>query len=118
MKELHFSVPLLPPSVNHYKVRRFYNSPEAQAFIEAVCIFSRKQRVEGPRYQVEIAYDLAPGRLLKSDLDNFSKVALDALTAANVIADDRYIVTLRLSKRTAASERDTSTTYKVTGFAL
>jgi Holliday junction resolvase RusA-like endonuclease len=114
---LTFHVPLLPPSVNHYKVRRFYNSPAAKAFIDAVCIFSRKQPVLGAFYQVQVYYIMAPEEFLKWDVDNFSKVTLDALKVAGVIRDDRYVVELNLTKQKAAEPVAGATVYCVIGRA-
>jgi Holliday junction resolvase RusA-like endonuclease len=112
---LNFSVPLIPPSVNHYKVRRFYNSPEAKAFIDAVCIFSHKQAVGGKFYEVDLTYYLPENQIWKCDSDNFEKVSFDALKTAGVISDDRYIVSHHNHKRAVKDPRDARTEYTVRG---
>lgn len=117
-KALIFAVPLLPPSVNHYKVGRFYNSGETRAFIDAVCIFSRKTPVIGEFYQVDIRYFLPQPQFLRWDTNNFWKVAIDALATAGVIRDDRYVIDEHARKESTADPRDARTLYCVTGVEL
>src|SRR5579863_867739 len=112
---LVFMLPLLPPSVNHYKVRRYYSSPETKAFIDAVAIFSGKHPVAGPMYDLQIFYYLAPKQLLKWDVDNFGKVSCDALHICGVIPDDRYVMDLGQHKRQALSDQDVATLYAIRG---
>jgi Holliday junction resolvase RusA-like endonuclease len=114
-RTLIFTVPLLPPSVNHYKVGRFHNSSATRAYIDAVCIFSRKTPVLADFYEVTIHYFIAPAEFLRWDTNNFWKVAMDALATAGVIRDDRYVIDEHASKRQAADERDARTVYLVTG---
>lgn len=120
-RRLEFGVPLLPPSVNHYKRPRrlggFYRGPEALSFVEAVCIFSHKERVPGEFYQVELTFVLPPEKqgLNSNDLDNFLKVALDAIGRAGVISNDGRIMDLAVHKRFCAENRDASTLYHITG---
>lgn len=118
--QIQFDVPLLPPSVNHYKKPgrqpgAWFKTPEALAFIEAVCIFSRREAVEGKLFHVSITFHIPRREFLRWDLDNFSKVACDALKAAGVIPDDRYIEILHLWKRSAQSAIDARTAYLVEG---
>ena len=122
---LHFSVPLLPPSVNHYKRPArgggFYRAAECVAFDDAVAVFSGKVMVTGNFYAVEIFFFLGPEkakRLSSNDLDNFSKVSLDALVRARVIKTDGRILDLHLHKRFVGSDRDERTEYFVTGRQL
>lgn len=112
---LAFKVPLLPPSVNHYKVRRYYNSGETQAFVNAVCILSGKQRVAGACYQLELRYDIPAREFLRWDSNNFWKVAVDALVTAGVIRDDRYVIDERACKVAVPTEREAGTTYRIYG---
>ena len=113
--ELEFSVPLLPPSVNHYKERRYFNCAEARAFIDAVCVFSQKTAVGGRYYEVWLTYHLPRDKFLRFDADNFEKVSFDALAKAGVIRDDRYIVDHHNSKRIATDAREAATLYLVRG---
>jgi Holliday junction resolvase RusA-like endonuclease len=82
-KSRAFTVPLVPPSVNHYKTR-FRNgntvvSGEALAFKDAVSIFSRQEYVVGKKFAVAIKIVLGKGD--KGDVDNFPKLVLDGLAA-------------------------------------
>lgn len=124
MKQLEpkaFAVPLLPPSVNHYKQPRrgggWFRAAEAISFIEAVCIFSRKDPAGGQFWNVELTFYLGPGkhRLNANDADNFSKVALDALAQAGVIGNDARVMDLTIHKRFVSHDRDARTEYVVIG---
>lgn len=120
-----FEVPLLPPSVNHYKKVRwqhqgnqfmgFYTTAEAKAFIEAVCILSGRQAVSGRYFHVAITFHIPIHEFLRWDVDNFSKVSCDALKAAGLIPDDRYIAELSLVKRPTEATQDARTVYFVHG---
>lgn len=120
-RRLEFGVPLLPPSVNHYKRPRrlggFYRRPEALSFVEAVCIFSHKERVPGEFYQVELTFVLPRAKqgLSSNDLDNFLKVALDAIGTAGVISNDGRVMDLRVHKRFCDADHDARTLYHITG---
>jgi len=111
-----FTVPLLPPSVNHYyrPSRRggYYISPEAQAFIDAVCIFSGRQACEGKFYAVQISVGIPQAEFLRLDIDNLGKSLLDSLRKAAVIKDDRYVVDLHLTKYVSP---DPCTKYLIVG---
>ena len=119
----NFSVPLIPPSVNHYKLPRlkadltrgFYVTKEAQAYIDAVCVLSGRQPIAGRFFEVWIEYYLPAESFLRNDADNFSKVSCDALTAAGLIPDDRYISDLHLAKRRALDAQDVRTVYRILG---
>lgn len=120
--ELQFAVPLIPPSVNHYKLpgRRggFYRAAECISFTDAVCIFSKKEPVGGQFYEVHVTYYLEPAKFLRFDADNFLKVSFDALKAAGVIRDDRYIVDHHVHKRAAKDAQDVHTSFLVKGREL
>lgn len=99
LTDVHFTVPLLPPSVNHAKFANFHKKPEARAFIDAVCIFSRKPVCRGPFYTVAFVYFIPKAQFLRWDVDNFLKITCDALKAAGIINDDRYILRVTAEKR-------------------
>jgi Holliday junction resolvase RusA-like endonuclease len=119
-----FSVPFLPPSVNHYKQPRrgggWYRAGEAIAFVDAVCVFSRKTKVTGNFYALELWFFLGPSKrnLSSNDVDNFQKVAIDALARAGVIVNDGRILDLHVHKRFVGTDRDERTEYCVTGRQL
>jgi Holliday junction resolvase RusA-like endonuclease len=120
----YFSVPLLPPTVNHYKQPRcrgrWFKTAAAVAFIDAVCVFSRKTRVTGNFYELDLSFYLGPSKwaLSSNDLDNFPKVAIDALGRAGVITNDGRVLDLHLHKRFVALDRLERTEYRVTGMVI
>lgn len=116
----NFTVVLLPPSVNHYKRPAagggWFVSSEAKTFIDAVCIFSHRTKVTGTAYTVEITFYLGPQRNKgQNDLDNYSKVAIDALVHAGIIKNDALITDLFLHKRYVGSMREERTEYSIDG---
>jgi Holliday junction resolvase RusA-like endonuclease len=80
-ERVSFIVPLIPPSVNHYKTR-FRNgntvvSKEAVAFKDAISLIARQRYVIGKKFAVDMLIVL--GRGDKGDVDNFPKLVLDGL---------------------------------------
>lgn len=115
---MKFSVPLLPPSVNHYKQPKagggWFRAADCIAFVDAVCIFSRRVRVSGNYFELELTFYLGPGRNRgQNDLDNYSKVAIDALVRAGVIKNDARVFDLHLHKRFVESDREERTEYSI-----
>jgi Holliday junction resolvase RusA-like endonuclease len=93
-ESLTFTVPLTPPSVNHYKVpvwnmRRFYVTPEATAYMEAVAMFARGQKVEAKEFCLDVTVYFGKGQ--KGDGDNLWKVIADGLKKAGVIKSDAMV---------------------------
>lgn len=88
---LSFSMPLVPPSVNHY-VKHFRNgghavTGEAAAFKAAVAAFAAGGTVEGVRFRVTIIITVpVKGR---GDVDNFPKLVLDGLADAGVFRNKK-----------------------------
>lgn len=119
-----FEIPLVPPSVNHYKQpgRRpgqWYLTKEAQAFVDAVCMIGRtsvrSMPVAGKFYDVTVTVYVSQEKFLRGDSDNMEKVLFDSLTKAGLIRDDRYITrhtNNRLPVPTAQQER---TVYRIIG---
>jgi len=97
---LTFSVPLLAPSVNHYakhtRTGRHYVTGEARAFKDAVALYARGRSVRFDWYSVVVTLTLGPKQ--KGDIDNFGKLALDALVDAGVIHSDAKVSCLVLHK--------------------
>jgi Holliday junction resolvase RusA-like endonuclease len=115
---MKFSVPLLPPSVNHYKQPRrgggWYRAADAIAFVDAVAIFCRGLRTTGNYFELELTFYLGPGRNRgQNDLDNYSKVAIDALVRAGVIKNDARVFDLHLHKRFVGTDREERTEYSI-----
>lgn len=127
---LAFSVPLLPPSVNHYKLPRkgsrgWYKTPESIAFIKAVSLLAIPRVPEnwpapwrlakGVKlfYEATITVYIRESNFLRVDADNFSKVGVDSLTAAALITDDRYIIDHRIRKLPVLNALDERTDYLI-----
>ena len=90
---LQFSVPLLPPSVNHYKMRTrkgvTFVSGEARAFKQAVAIFAAGRSVQAANYELEVTVFFGKGN--KGDGDNLWKCIADGLKDAGVIHSDAAV---------------------------
>jgi Holliday junction resolvase RusA-like endonuclease len=107
--ELSFTVPLVPPSVNHYKKLgrnggKTFVTPEALAYKAAVAIYAAGRSVEAKYHEVWLT--IFRGSRQKGDVDNYSKVPLDGLRDAGVIrhpakqgSSDDWITDLHLRKR-------------------
>lgn len=129
--EIVFTVPLLPPSGNHYKQPRagggWFVTKEAQAYIAAVGLFAGKtfswnyiDRTLNPPdrklfYSIEIIAKVSKAKLLRCDVDNLLKVGLDALTRTRVIKDDRYISHICLDREQVQTAHEESMTYNIRG---
>ena len=92
--ELRFTVPLVPPSTNHYKNKnrqtgRWYVTKEWESFKAAVSIFARGKRVLAKLYEVDLVIYL--GKRKRGDGDNFVKACFDGLQAAGVVHSDAAI---------------------------
>lgn len=84
---MELTIPLTPPSGNHYKVpvwnqRCFYVTPEAKAFKDAIAIFARGDFVGGHYFSLDVTIYLGKGE--RGDADNLVKVLKDGLQEANV----------------------------------
>ena len=81
-----FTVPLVPPSVNHYvkhtRTGRSYVTAEATAFKAAIAVYSQGMRVTAKKFSVHIEVVLPKGG--RGDVDNFPKLVLDGLADCGV----------------------------------
>lgn len=97
---LDFSVPMVPPSVNHYvkhtRTGRHYVTDVADEFKSAVQLCALSRSVEAEAYSVEIGIYLGAGK--RGDIDNFAKLALDSLVSAGVITSDAKVMRLVMQK--------------------
>lgn len=98
---LEFTVPLVPPSVNHYvkhtRSGRHYVTPEGRAFKKAVGLFVAGRSVGARRYKLEATVFLGHGQ--RGDGDNFWKVIADGLVEAGAIHSDAAVDDWILHKR-------------------
>lgn len=108
MIELRITVPLEPPSVNHYKRLKVigkhvstFVTKEAKAYMAALAVCASGRSVNAKTYA--IAFRVYQGKESRGDVDNYSKCVLDGLVHAGVIHSDSAVVDLRISK-----ERDWS----------
>lgn len=106
MADLVITIPLLPPSVNHYvfhgNTRRHHLSRDAAKFRDDLCLISKGKRAiaQSNRFDVEIRvyYVMRPWQHVP-DVDNLPKLVLDGLKAARVFPDDRFISDLQVRRR-------------------
>lgn len=86
-----FTVPLVPPSVNHYKVRyrngRTVVSQEALAYKAAIKLFLGDRYVTGKRFAVTLRVVQGVGD--RGDWDNYPKLPCDGLAAAGAFRDPK-----------------------------
>ncbi|MCL6481040.1 MAG: RusA family crossover junction endodeoxyribonuclease [Firmicutes bacterium] len=101
MDALTITVPLVPPSVNHYvrhtRTGRHYVTREGKAYKRAVALFARGKCVRAKRYELEAVIYLGYGQ--RGDGDNFWKVVADGLVEAGVIHSDAAVSDWILRKR-------------------
>jgi crossover junction endodeoxyribonuclease RusA len=116
-REVSFTVPLVPPSVNSY-VRhsrgRHYVTAEAKAFKEAVSVIAAVtgSRLSRPTSEYSVVVFIWLGHNKRGDIDNFSKVLLDSLVYAGVIHSDAAVTELTLRKGRDAQNPRTEITVK------
>lgn len=84
-----FTVPLVPPGMNHYvkhtRRGKHYVTAEALAYKEAVGYILRGRSCAGRAFSVEMRIVLGKGQ--KGDVDGFPKMVLDGLAASGAFAD-------------------------------
>lgn len=84
-----FTVPLVPPSVNHYvkhtRNGRRYVTDEASAFKDSVAIAASGLYVRAKRFQVTLVIVLGKGD--RGDVDNFPKLVLDGMAGCGIFQD-------------------------------
>lgn len=116
MNELILTIPIEPPSGNHYKSFRvigkhasWYLTKQAKAWHEEVA-FAAKQKigcwtadgscdcriVTGKAH--EITYTVYQGSGSRGDVDNYAKCILDSLVKAGVLKSDASVVSLHAHK--------------------
>ncbi|MGH2505995.1 MAG: RusA family crossover junction endodeoxyribonuclease, partial [Ktedonobacteraceae bacterium] len=100
-QSVKLSVPLLPPSVNHYKAvtrrGRWYVKPEGIAFKAAVAALAGGRTISPEtlpdrakvRYGLKVTVVL--GKKARGDGDNFFKCIADGLKDAGVVHSDAKI---------------------------
>ncbi len=98
--EIRLTIPLVPPSVNHYvkhtRSGRHYVTQEAKAFKEAICILAAGKAVTAKRYAVVLKAFFGKGH--RGDVDNLGKCVLDGLVSAGCIHSDAAVDELTIQK--------------------
>lgn len=121
---LTFTVPLVPPGVNHYvkhtRSGRHYVSAEAKQFKADMAVFVGFRHVVGQFFHVEATIYL--GAKQKGDVDGFAKVLLDSLADLRVFrtlkkgipeaVSDAHVIELHLRKRRDEENPRTEITVK------
>ena len=101
MPVITITVPLEPPSVNHYvkhtRSGRHYKTPEAIAFQQALALFAKHQSIKAKAYRVH--YTVYQGKGSRGDVDNYAKCILDGMVHAGVIHSDAAITELSMAKQ-------------------
>ena len=97
-----FSIPMLPPSLNHYVTHTPYQDQEtgkpavfrqkskaAKAWVKDFPLFSRGLYVvsKSGRFQARIDYTPGPGG--SGDVDNYNKLPLDCCAKAGMLRDGK-----------------------------
>lgn len=104
---VQITVPLIPPSVNHYKMRTSkgvtFVSREAKTFKNAVYYCSLRHTSDPLKTFSEcnlmVEVIVYQGKGHKGDVDNYAKCVLDGLVEAGVIRTDAAITDLTIRKR-------------------
>lgn len=114
MDALTITVPLVPPSVNHYVKHtgsgRHYITREGKSFKHAVALCANGRRMRAKQYELEAVIYLGHGQ--RGDGDNFWKVIADGLVDAGVIHSDAAVTDWILRKRRDASNPRTEITVR------
>lgn len=115
MTELTLTIPIEPPSGNHYKSFRvigkhasWYLTKEAKAWHQEVFLAAANKgcwttdgscdcrMVKGTAH--EITYTVYQGSGSRGDVDNYAKVILDGLVKAGVLKSDASVVAMHAFK--------------------
>ncbi len=99
-KEVSFTVPMVPPGVNHYvrhtKQGIHYIAKESKDFKMLVLCAAQRQSIRADAYELETTVYLGKGH--RGDLDNFCKLIADSLVKASVIDSDAKITRWTMGK--------------------
>lgn len=109
MLESHsFSVPYLPPSVNHYLIRvrnsaRVIVKREAKKYKEDMALLAGRNPVGihtgSAKSFYEVTVRIFLGADQKGDIDNYQKLILDGIKDAGLIHSDDAVLDLDIKKR-------------------
>jgi crossover junction endodeoxyribonuclease RusA len=89
MPLLNFTVPMIPPDLNHYvrhtRQGRHYVTKEATEFKATLATFNRGEFIQGKSFAVHIVIVFGKGD--RGDVDGFPKLVLDGLADCGVFRD-------------------------------
>lgn len=101
---MKLTIPMLPPSANHYKKYRvvgrnvhWYLTAQAIAWREAVCMYAKGKQLPKTCYSVRITVFRGKGD--RGDVDNYAKVVLDSLQKCGVLGNDDWVQELIIVKQ-------------------
>lgn len=108
MTELSLTIPIEPPSGNHYKAYRvigkhasWYLTQEAKDWHGRVmwaAIGKCRMNMEVGGKAHEVTYTVYQGSGSRGDVDNYAKVILDGLVKAGVLKSDASVVAMHAYK--------------------
>ena len=105
---VHFEIPGRPVAKQRARQRngQFYTPAATRHFEDAVALIARADR--GPQLtgEIEVEIHISTKRPMRGDVDNYAKSILDGIVKGGVIADDREIVSLCISKSVVTWEDD------------
>ena len=106
---LSFTVPLVPPTVNHYvrhtRKGEHYLTRAAKAFKDAVAICAAGRSIDDDAKRVQVAISIYLGRGDRGDIDNYPKCVLDGLKGTVIKSDAMVKCLLVTLERDAANPR-------------
>jgi Holliday junction resolvase RusA-like endonuclease len=101
MIELRLTIPLEPPTVNHYvkhtRMGRHYITKQAQDWLKTVSLFANGMHVEGKEHF--ISYTVYQGHGSRGDVDNYAKCVIDSLVKAGVLKTDSSVIEMNAKKQ-------------------
>jgi Holliday junction resolvase RusA-like endonuclease len=101
MIELALTIPLEPPTVNHYvkhtRLGRHYVTAQAKDWMHAVSVYAMGRQVEGKTHFV--AYTVYQGHGSRGDVDNYAKCVIDSLVKAGVLKTDSSVIEMNARKQ-------------------
>jgi len=101
MQELRLTIPMEPPTVNHYvkhtRTGRHYKTALAKEWDKVCALFIQADEVVGNTHEVE--YTVFQGKGSRGDVDNYGKCVIDSLVRSGVLRSDATVTDMIARKR-------------------